>query len=97
MENENNSTIDENNSTENESNSSNELENTNTTNVENNNYTENNTTSENTAAFTEQQDYNSQFQELHNDLGIISSFLIFFVIVVLLKYTYKFFNMFFVI
>lgn len=34
---------------------------------------------------------------IHNDLGIICAFLIFFVLVVLLKYAYKFFNMFFII
>ena len=32
---------------------------------------------------------------VHNDLGVIASFLIFFVIVILLYFSYKFFDMFF--
>ena len=36
-------------------------------------------------------------ETIHYDLGVICSFLIFFVLVVLLKYAYKFFNMFFTI
>lgn len=32
---------------------------------------------------------------IHNDLGIITCFLIFFVLVIILKYIYKFFNMIF--
>ena len=64
------------------------------------NITSNNTsseTTENTSTYTEQQDNVIYLQEIHNDLGIITSFLVFFVLVIILKYTYKFFNMFFVI
>jgi len=32
---------------------------------------------------------------IHNDLGIICCFLIFYVLVIILKYIYKFFNMIF--
>lgn len=31
--------------------------------------------------------------EIHNDLGMICCFLIFFTLVIILKYAYKFFNM----
>ena len=34
---------------------------------------------------------------IHTDLGVICSFIVFFALVVILKYVYKFFNMFFVI
>ena len=34
-------------------------------------------------------------QQVHNDLGIITCFLVFFTIVIILKYAYKFFNMIF--
>lgn len=34
-------------------------------------------------------------QQIHNDLGIITCFIIFFVLVIILKYAYKFFNMIF--
>lgn len=34
-------------------------------------------------------------QAVHTDLGVIASFLVFFVIVILLYFTYKFFDMFF--
>lgn len=36
-----------------------------------------------------------QLQQIHTDLGLICSFLIIFVLFVLLKYSYKFFDMFF--
>lgn len=88
----------------------NEENNTNT--IDNSNNTENsneiivsnevensssNDITENTTAYIEQQENVISFQDIHNDLGIITSFLIFFVLVILLKYVYKFFNMFFVI
>lgn len=34
-------------------------------------------------------------QSIHNDLGIITCFIIFIVLVIILKYIYKFFNMLF--
>lgn len=37
----------------------------------------------------------TQLEQIHNDLGIIVSFLIFFTLVIILKYSYKFFNMIF--
>ena len=61
------------------------------------NTTENSFSNEVTNTYTEQQENVITLQEIHNDLGIITSFIIFFVLVVLLKYAYKFFNMFFVI
>ena len=36
------------------------------------------------------------FADIHSDLGIITCFLIFFTIVIILKYIYKFFNMIFI-
>ena len=36
-----------------------------------------------------------KLEQIHQDLGIICSFLIAFVLVILLHYAYKFFNMFF--
>ena len=35
------------------------------------------------------------FADIHNDLGIICCFLIFFTLVIILKYSYKFFDMIF--
>lgn len=61
------------------------------------NSTENTFSNEVTNSYTEQQENVITLQEIHNDLGIITSFIVFFVLVVLLKYAYKFFNMFFVI
>lgn len=61
------------------------------------NEVEYNSTTENTITYTEQQDNVITLQDIHNDFGIITSFLVFFVLVILLKYSYKFFNMFFVI
>lgn len=77
----------------------NEENNTNSINSINNteNTTENTFSNEVTNTYTEQQENVITLQEIHNDLGIITSFIIFFVLVVLLKYAYKFFNMFFVI
>lgn len=77
----------------------NEENNTNSINSINNteNTTENTFSNEVTNSYTEQQENVITLQEIHNDLGIITSFIIFFVLVVLLKYAYKFFNMFFVI
>ena len=34
-------------------------------------------------------------KEIHNDLGIITCFIVFFTLVIILKYAYKFFNMIF--
>lgn len=39
--------------------------------------------------------YNEQLQQIHNDLGFICCFLVVFVLFILLKYAYKFFDMFF--
>lgn len=39
--------------------------------------------------------YDEQLNQIHNDLGFICSFLVFFVLVILLKYAYKLFDMFF--
>lgn len=36
---------------------------------------------------------NEQLSQIHTDLGLILCFIIFFVLVVLLKYAYKFFDM----
>lgn len=38
---------------------------------------------------------NEQLTQIHEDLGVISSIIIFFVVVVLLRYVYKFFDMIF--
>lgn len=38
---------------------------------------------------------NVSLADIHNDLGIIACFLIFFTLVIILKYIYKFFNMIF--
>lgn len=47
-----------------------------------------------TSEITEYSD-NELLNLIHNDLGIIACFLIFFVLVIILKYIYKFFNMIF--
>lgn len=39
--------------------------------------------------------YDEQLNQIHNDLGFICCFLVFFVLFILLKYAYKFFDMFF--
>ena len=36
-----------------------------------------------------------QLSQIHNDLGFIACFIIFFTLVIILKYTYKFFDMIF--
>ena len=85
----------------NEENNTNSIDNTNSVeNITENSISneiehDNNTTQTN--SYIEQQENLITLQEIHNDLGIITSFLIFFVLVVILKYVYKFFNMFFVI
>lgn len=89
----------------NEENNTNSIDNTNIieNSYENNvsNELEYNSISENSTEYTntysEQQENVITIENIHNDLGIITSFLIFFVLVILLKYVYKFFNMFFVI
>ena len=62
-------------------------------NIEANNMVEENTTAstvyENTVV--------DNLQLIHEDLGVLTSFIIFFVLVLLCHYAYKFFNMFFVI
>lgn len=79
----------------NEENNTNTIDNTD--NIENSNEYNVSNEIENTSTFTEQQENVITIENIHNDLGIITSFLIFFVLVILLKYAYKFFNMFFVI
>ena len=49
-------------------------------------------TQENTIQETED---SINFADIHNDLGIICCFLIFFTLVIILKYSYKFFDMIF--
>ena len=39
--------------------------------------------------------YDEQLEQIHNDLGFICCFLVFFVLIILLKYAYKLFDMFF--
>lgn len=39
--------------------------------------------------------YNEQLELIHNDLGFICCFLVVFVLFILLKYAYKFLDMFF--
>lgn len=51
---------------------------------------------ENTESLTVQDtSINEQLTQIHEDLGVISSIIIFFVVVVLLRYAYKFFDMIF--
>lgn len=51
---------------------------------------------ENTESSTVQDtSINEQLTQIHEDLGVISSIIIFFVVVVLLRYAYKFFDMIF--
>ena len=38
---------------------------------------------------------NEQLSQIHEDLGLIACFIIFFVLVIILKYAYKFFDMIF--
>ena len=55
----------------------------------------NNTTQNITVEVVQDENTIEQLNLLHNDLGFICSFIIFFVLVVLLKYSYKFFDIFF--
>lgn len=51
---------------------------------------------ENTESSTVQDtSINEQLIQIHEDLGVIASIIIFFVVVVLLRYAYKFFDMIF--
>lgn len=61
----------------------------NTSNTENT--VETNTTTEVVVSLDESE----QLAQIHEDLGFICCFIIFFVIVILCKYAYKFFDMFF--
>ena len=54
-----------------------------------------NETYENTTTNEIMLDYTEKLDRIHEDLGFIVSFIVFFVLVVLLKYAYKFFDMFF--
>lgn len=40
-------------------------------------------------------EYSEKLDTIHEDLGIIACFLVFFTIVIILKYSYKFLNMIF--
>ena len=55
----------------------------------------NNTTQNITVEVVQDENTIEQLNLIHNDLGFICSFIIFFVLVVLLKYSYKFFDIFF--
>lgn len=72
--------------------------NTNTSNsseITSNNENEVNNTTQNITVVVQDDIINEQLSLIHNDLGFICSFIIFFVLVVLLKYAYKFFDIFF--
>lgn len=57
---------------------------------------EENTTYEQTENITLQNNsVNEQLNQIHEDLGVIVSFIVFFVLVIILKYVYNFFNMIF--
>ena len=78
---------------ENNSNSSSDINNT-----ENNETSENTVVEENTTTtIIYDNSVVENLQTIHNDLGALTSFIIFFVIVLICHYVYKFFNMFFVI
>lgn len=47
------------------------------------------------ASTTETTDNIEILQQIHNDLGIMTCFIVFITLVIILKYTYKFFNMLF--
>lgn len=69
---------------------------TNTTNTNVENTTNNNVTDNNTTTITgSSAEYEEMLTTIHTDLGFICSFLVFFTLVILLRYIYKFFNMFF--
>ena len=67
----------------------------NTENTSNNENEVNNTTQNITIEVVQDQTTTEQLNLIHNDLGFICSFIIFFVLVILLKYAYKFFDIFF--
>lgn len=46
-----------------------------------------------TAEVTGVTEDNTILTDIHNDLGLICCFLVFFTLVIILKYAYKFFNM----
>lgn len=46
-----------------------------------------------TTEVTEVTEDNTILTDIHNDLGLICCFLVFFTLVIILKYAYKFFNM----
>ena len=54
-----------------------------------------NNTTQNITVVVQDETTSEQLTLIHNDLGFICSFIIFFVLVVLLKYSYKFFDIFF--
>ena len=55
-----------------------------------------NETTDNTENVIIQDDsVNEQLSQIHEDLGLITCFIIFFVLVIILKYAYKFFDMIF--
>lgn len=45
--------------------------------------------------FVDDTTVSEQLSQIHNDLGFIACFIIFFTLVIILKYTYKFFDMIF--
>ena len=55
----------------------------------------NNSTQNITIEVVQDENTKEQLNLIHNDLGFICSFIIFFVLVLLLKYAYKFFDIFF--
>lgn len=67
----------------------------NSENTTNNENEVNNTTQNITVEVVQDENTKEQLNLIHNDLGFICSFIIFFVLVVLLKYAYKFFDIFF--
>ncbi len=56
---------------------------------------ENNVAENTTTEVVVSLDESEQLRVIHEDLGFICSFIIFFVIVLICKYSYKFFDMFF--
>lgn len=70
--------------------------NTNTTSNSENSTSQENTLEQNTIQeITVSLDESEQLNLIHQDLGFICSFIIFFVIVIICIYSYKFFDMFF--
>lgn len=69
---------------------------TNNTNSNIENTSSNSTVDTNTTTNTSSPaEYEDMLNTIHTDLGFICCFLVFFVLVILLRYIYKFFNMFF--